>query len=206
MRLSHTHAPSHTLRGKALALVALTLTLSACSLTTTPTTSTPTTTIPAATATPATGQTPIKVYFSKDPDSLNNYALVFAENRMSPSKDLKTFALQLLIAGPTPEERSQGYFSELNSIMSGSSTCASPYHTGPDLTVTSNMKGSTPEQGTVTVKFCRETHSPGIGADARISADIAATLKQFSDVKKVIILTQGGACFGDLSGQDLCLK
>jgi hypothetical protein len=68
------------------------------------------------------------------------------------------------------------------------------------------MKGSTPEQGTVTVKFCRASASPGIGADARITSDITATLKQFSDVKKVVILNYNGDCFGDMSGQNLCLK
>lgn len=203
MKRIHTGAPH-----LALALMALlALTLSACTLGGATSTPTPATTATlAVTATPTSGETAIKVYFSKDPDSLNNFATVFPLDRMSPSKDLKTFALQLLIAGPTPEERSQGYFSELNSIMSGASTCASKYHTGPDLVVTANMKGSTAEQGTYTVKLCRATHSPGIGADARITAEINATLKQFSEVKKVVILTQSGDCFGDLSSQNLCLK
>ncbi len=205
MNRKHLRAPH-----LALALVALVaLSLSACTLggaTSTPTPTPATTTTPAVTATPTGGETAIKVYFSKDPDSLNNFPTVFPVERMSPSKDLKTFALQLLIAGPTPEERSQGYFSELNSIMSGASTCASQYHTGPDLVVTANMKGSTTEQGTYTVKLCRETASPGIGADARITADINATLKQFPEVKKVVILTQSGDCFGDLSTQNRCLQ
>jgi hypothetical protein len=179
---------------------------SACAFPGTPASPTPTA-LPSATATPTTGGTPIKVYFSKDPDSLNTIGVTFPVNRVSPSADLKTFALQLLIAGPTTEERSQGYFSELNSILTGSSACSAPHPTGgPDFTVTANMKGATPEQGTVTVKFCRQTQSPGIGADARIGAEVNATLKQFSDVKKVVILTLDGSCFGDESGQNLCLK
>jgi hypothetical protein len=192
-------------------LAALALGLSACTLTTTPSSPTPTTpttpTSTTATATPTTGGTLIKVYFSKNPDSLNTYGPVFPVNRVSPSADLKTFALQMLIAGPTTEERAQGYFSELNSILTGSSQCRTPSPVGgPDFTVTMNMKGTTPEQDTVTVKFCRQTQSGGIGTDARITFEINATLKQFSDVKKVVILTIGGNCFGDQSTQNACLK
>ncbi len=193
----------------ALALLSmLTFTLSACSLggATSPTTTPTATTQPSATATPALTGYPIKVYFSKDPETLNTYGLTFPVARVSPSADLKTFALQLLIAGPSPEERSQGYFSELNSILTGASQCATTVTGGPDLSVLANMKGSTPEQGTFTVKFCRQTQSPGIGADARIQAEINATLKQFPDVKKVVILTLDGNCFGDMSTQNLCLK
>ena len=48
--------------------------------------------------------------------------------------------------------------------------------------------------------------SPAIGADARIQAEINATLKQFSNIKNVVILTQAGHCFGDEGGLDNCLK
>lgn len=186
-------------------LATLALGLTACALTTTPSSPTPTSTT--ATATPTTGGTLIKVYFSKDPDSLTTYGPVFPVDRVSPSADLKTYALQMLIAGPTTEERAQGYFSELNSILTGSSQCWAPHPVGgPDFTVTMNMKGTTPEQGTVTVKFCRQTQSGGIGTDARITFEVNATLKQFSDVKKVVILTIDNNCFGDESTQNFCLK
>ena len=186
-------------------LATLALGLSACTLSTTPSSPTPTATT--ATATPTTGGTLIKVYFSKNPDSLNTYGPVFPVDRVSPSADLKTYALQMLIAGPTTEERAQGYFSELNSILTGSSQCSTLAPVGgPDFTVTMNMKGTTPEQGTVTVKFCRQTQSGGIGTDARITFEINATLKQFSDVKKVVILTIANNCFGDQSTQNSCLK
>ncbi|HEX9036374.1 MAG TPA: GerMN domain-containing protein [Ktedonobacterales bacterium] len=186
-------------------LATLALGLSACALTTTPSSPTPTATT--ATATPTTGGTLIKVYFSKDPDSLTTYGPVFPVDRVSPSADLKTSALQLLLAGPTVEERAQGYFSELNSILTGPSHCWAPHPVGgPDFTLTMNMKGTTPEQGTVTVTFCRQTRSGGIGTDARITFEINATLKQFSDVTKVVILTVANTCFGDQSGQNACLK
>jgi hypothetical protein len=149
----------------------------------------------------------VKVYFSRFPDSLNNFNAVFPVNRISPTIAVATFATQLLIAGPTLSERNAGYFSELNSILTGPSSCSGSYPTGgPDFKITLNMKGSTPSPGTATLRFCRATSSPGIGADARILAEINATLKQFSNIKNVVVLTQAGHCFGDESGLDRCLK
>ena len=74
------------------------------------------------------------------------------------------------------------------------------------LAVTLNMRGATPETGTATLQFCRQTASPGIGADARIKAEIEKTLTQFSNITKVVILLNNGQCFGDMSGADLCLR
>jgi hypothetical protein len=147
------------------------------------------------------------VYFSKFQDSLNNYNAVFPVNRVSPTIGVATFAVQLLIVGPTLGERSAGYFSEFNSILTGPSSCSAPYPTGgPDFILTLNMKGSTPMSGTATLHLCRATNSPGVGADARILAEINATLKQFSNIKNVVVLTQAGHCFADESGLDRCLK
>jgi len=166
------------------------------------------TTVPATLIpTPAVTGYPIKVYFSKFPDSGSNFTAVFPVDRVSPTQKVEVFAIQFLIAGPTPEERSNGYFSELNSILTGPSNCSAPYPTGgPDFTLTLNRKGSAPEQGTATLQFCRSTMSPGIGADARILAEIKATLTQFPTIKKVVVLDKNGHCFADESGQDLCLK
>jgi hypothetical protein len=150
---------------------------------------------------------PIQVFFSKFPDSASNFAAVFPVQRVSPSLAVGTFSIQLLIAGPTLTERSNGYFSELNSILTGPSNCSAPFPTGgPDFKLALNKKGTKDEQGTATLQFCRATNSPGIGADARIQAEITATLEQFPNIKKVVILTKDGHCFGDASGKDLCLK
>jgi len=62
------------------------------------------------------------------------------------------------------------------------------------------MKGSQPAKGMATLQFCRATNSPGVSADARILAEINTTLKQFSNIKNVVVLTQAGNCFGDESG------
>src|SRR6266487_2806114 len=72
--------------------------------------------------------------------------------------------------------------------------------------LTLDKKGTFSQTGTATVKFCRSVISPGIGADARVTAEINATLKQFPRIKQVVILTEDGHCFADLSGKDLCLK
>ncbi len=150
---------------------------------------------------------PIKVFFSHFPQSTNNSTAVFPVDRVSPTLGVGTFAIQLLIAGPTTDEHNAGYFSELNSLLSGASYCSAPFPTGgPDFTLTLNKKGNVTETGTATLRFCRTTSSPGIGADARVKAEINATLKQFSSIKKVVILNKDGHCFADTIGQDLCLR
>lgn len=156
----------------------------------------------------ATTSFPIRVFFSKLPDSVNtNFSAVFPVDRVSPTIAVGTFAIQLLIAGPTISERNQGLFTELNTMLSGPSSCSAPLPVGgPDFTLTLNKKGSVTEQGTATLQFCRTISSPGVGADARVTAEINATLKQFSSIKKVVILTEDGHCFGDESGQDFCLR
>ncbi|HEY7340152.1 MAG TPA: GerMN domain-containing protein [Ktedonobacterales bacterium] len=158
-------------------------------------------TIPAPTAT-ATGY-PVLVYFSKNPDSYNDSTAVFPVHRTSPTLGVATYAVQQLIAGPTSSEASAGYFTELSTVLqrTGASSCG-----GPDFTITLNMRGATPETGTATLQFCRQTASPGIGADARVKAEIEKTLTQFSNITKVVILLQNGHCFGDESGADLCLQ
>ncbi len=177
-------------------------------------TSTPSTTSTASatSATPTTPSTgyPIKVFFTKAPESDGGYPIkVFPVNRVSPTQQVETYSVQLLIAGPTPEERAAGYYSEFNSLFSGTSQCSSRGLGGvggPDFTLTLNMKGGTPEQGTATLKFCRVSHSGGIGVDARVLAQLNATLLQFATIKKVAILNLDGNCFGDMTTQNECLK
>lgn len=165
------------------------------------------TTSNASTATTATNYA-VKVFFSKYPDSVNtDSSAVYPVNRVSPTIEVGTFALQLLIAGPTLSEQKAGYFTEINTLLSGPSHCSAPLPVGgPDFTLTLNKKGSAPETGTATMQFCRVTGSPGIGTDARVTAEVNATLKQFASIKKVVILTMDGHCFADESGKDFCLQ
>ena len=150
---------------------------------------------------------PVKVYFSKNPSSLSDFTKVFPVNRVSPTVAVATFSIQLIIAGPTESEFGSGFFSELNGMFTGASNCAGALPVGgPDFKLALNKRGSVPEPGTATVRFCRTTQSAGIGADVRVTSEISATLKQFRRIKKVIILSKEGSCFGDESGMDTCLK
>ena len=151
---------------------------------------------------------PVKVFFSKFPESVTtNFSAVYPVGRMSPTIAVGTFAIQLLLAGPTLSENQAGYFTELTTMLSGPSNCSAPLLVGgPDFTLSLDKRGTVTQTGTATVKFCRSLTSPGIGADARVIAEITATLKQFPRIKQVVILTKDGHCFGDESGKDLCLK
>ncbi len=162
--------------------------------------------LPTATGASLPGQwIAIKVYFSKTSDSAFN--AVFPVNRMSPTIDVGTYSIQELVAGPTLDERSQGYYSELNNLFTGPSICKGPApNAGPDFTLTLNMRGSKPETGVATLQLCRPTASPGIGTDARVESEISTTLLQFLSIKQVVILTYDGHCFGDESGLDMCLQ
>ena len=140
----------------------------------------------------------VKVYFSKH--GQDSVTLVYPVNRTTTSQAVATASMQYLIAGPNASEQSQGYYTELTSMLQGASTC------GADFTIKLNTKGSTPETGTATVQFCRDLSSAGVGMDARVQSQINATLKQFSTIHKVIILTRGGSCFGDESGANMCLR
>jgi hypothetical protein len=170
----------------------------------TPTQLAPTATNPSLTATPT--PSPVLVYFSKNPESLNDPTAVFPLQRVAPNSAVATsttYAIQQLIAGPTSSEAAVGYFTELTTVLqvSGPSNCG-----GADFTLTLDMRGSTPQVGTATLQFCRPTASPGTGADARIVAEVTKTLTQFSTITNVAILNRNGNCFGDESGLDLCLK
>jgi spore germination protein GerM len=211
---------NHLLTSKAFivssVLLILTLLLAACGSntssnppagsTSTPANTTPTATTgasPAVTTATATTAThyPVKVYFSKSPDSEHNFQAVYPVNRDSPTSAVATYAIQQLIAGPTSVEKNAGYYSELPKALSGPSSCS-----GADFTLALDKKGTTDEPGTATLKFCRTLTSGGIGTDARIHTEIETTLKQFPTIKKVIILTNEGHCFGDESGMDRCLQ
>ncbi|HUY77256.1 MAG TPA: hypothetical protein VMV29_10825 [Ktedonobacterales bacterium] len=199
--MRHTRVLGHTLLG--LALLAGTLAVAACG--TSSGASAPTAT-PAVTPTTSglTGY-PIKVYFSNNPGTLS----VTPVNRVSPTSQVQEFSLQMLIAGPTPEERATGLFSELNDAFNGGSNCAGSLPVdGPDFTLSLNMKGTTPAQGVATVRFCRATTLPGEGTGFRIGAEIDATLMQFPGVTKVIILDMAGNCWSgvDLRGGNACLQ
>lgn len=147
------------------------------------------------TATPAASPTAIavKVFFSKRPDSENDPSKVFAVERVSPTLGVAKFAVQQLVAGPSAAEQAQGLFSEWTKLtLSGSSNCA-----GEDFTIAIQNQ-------VATIKFCRQVQLLGVLSDARADSALKATLGQFPNVGKVVILDRNDRCLFDASGQDRC--
>lgn len=149
---------------------------------------------------PAASGYPVKVYFSHHPQSDSTPTYVVAVRRVSPTLGVATYAIRQLIAGPTSAERAAGAYTELSGALSGPSNCD-----GRDFVITLNHRGSTPETGTATLRFCRLVLLPGDLSGARVSAEITATILQFANNHRVVILTRDGNCFNDLSGQNRCL-
>ncbi len=142
-------------------------------------------------ATSAVPQTyPVKVYFSKHPESDDNPALTFAVSRVSPDVGVATYAISQLIAGPTAAEKAAGYFSGLD--LSGTSNCASA-----NFSLAINGE-------TATLQFCRDANLKGVVSDGQIESTIKATLMQFATVKKAVILNRNGNCLFDLKGDNGC--
>ncbi len=135
-----------------------------------------------------------QVFFSRSPESDDDFSIVFPVSRSAPDQAAAVAALRELIAGPTPEERDAGYFSELGGALQGPSDCA-----GDDFNLAV-------EYGTATLRFCRLVASAGIGQDGRTQSQIEATLRQFPEVQQVRVLSSDGHCLFDMSGMDLCLQ
>lgn len=135
----------------------------------------------------------IQVFFSRYPESDDDFSAVFAVGRSGPDQPAAIAAVKALVAGPTPEEQAAGYFSELGGALQGPSDCA-----GEDFNLAL-------QDGTATLRFCRLVISAGIGQDARVQSQIEATLRQFPEIQQVRVLSSDGHCLFDMSGMDLCL-
>jgi hypothetical protein len=155
----------------------------------TPSTTPPPSGMQPATETPKTYQ--VKVYFSKHPQSDNDPGAVFAVNRTTDNLGVAKFTVGQILAGPTTVEQTAGYFTTAR-LRSDTSNC-----NGQDFKITI-------VNGTATLQFCRTFDHLGVVADGQAKSELEATLKQFSSVKKVVILNKNGNCEFDLSGMDLC--
>ncbi|MCL5025775.1 MAG: GerMN domain-containing protein [Chloroflexi bacterium] len=157
----------------------------------------PATPVAVASPVPAARPTLIDVFFSRKPQSYDDFSAVFPVQRKvldGSQERLAGVALEQLIAGPTPAEQTAGYFSEFEGMLHGESNCG-----GPSFTL--RMNGDT-----AIVRLCRTISSAGVGQDARTRTQIEATLKQFSSIRRVVLLSADGHCLFDLSGLDLCLR
>jgi hypothetical protein len=170
----------------------------------TATLSTPTATHSILTSTPVSSSatpTPsikiVKVFFSKNPDSMSDFTAVFPVTRSTTSSAVGTFALEQLLAGPTASESSTGLFSQTKKILpSGASSVGSLSGCGVGISFTLSITG-----GVARMQFCVATSSGGIGDDARTKTEITKTLSQFSStVSSVKVCTSTSEIFGDESG------
>ncbi|NEO25385.1 MAG: GerMN domain-containing protein [Kamptonema sp. SIO4C4] len=136
------------------------------------------------------GENRVKVYFPKMPESQENFTYVEPVWRRTDSVGVAQFALEQLIAGPRDSEQEKGLVGPLD--LRGDSNCGSDFQ----IAINNDL---------AKLQFCRTVVSAGVGDDARIASAVEATLKQFSTVEEVVILTPEGNCFGDMSGRNLCL-
>jgi spore germination protein GerM len=136
----------------------------------------------------------VLVYFSHNPKSYEDFTYTVTAPRTSDRKDIGTYTIEQLIQGPTADEAAQSLFSPLQNKLTGDSNCG-----GPDFSLVIN------EDGLGTLRFCKDLITAGIGEDAIITETTTQTLKQFSTINKVTILTKSGDCFGDMSGENRCL-
>lgn len=134
---------------------------------------------------------PVKVYFSKHPESDEDPTRVFPVDRVASDSGVGTYAIKQLLVGPTASEQDAGYFSNVR-VRDDSSNCG-----GADFTLKI-------DQGTATLQFCRTFDALGVVSDGQAEQSILATLRQFSSIKKVVVLTKDGHCQFDLSGEDHC--
>jgi hypothetical protein len=132
----------------------------------------------------------LKVFFSKNPESMNDFTYTQVVIRSTSRSDVGAYVIEQLIAGPAASEISTGLVTPLK--LSGESNCG-----GKDFGLNIVNK-------VATLKFCKLIKTSGIGDDGRVKSVIRESLKQFSTIDKVVILTKDNACFGDESGLDLC--
>ncbi len=132
----------------------------------------------------------IQVFFPHYPEATDDFTQVAPVWRTTSSMGVARFAIEQLIAGPTPDEQHQGFASVIH--LEGTSTCEGDF----TIAITNQV---------AKLQFCRYVISNGIGDDARAQQAIKATLQQFSTIDTVVILNPDGSCFADQSGLNRCL-
>lgn len=157
-----------------------------------PKASSPTTQTPTGAVMPAkSAVNKVKVFFPKNPKSMEDYTYVEPVVRTTGKTSLAGFAIEQLIAGPTTQEKTSGLFNPIK--LEGKSNCGSDFSL--DLS-----------KGVAKLQFCKKVIGGGTLDDARTKMAIDATLKQFSNITSVIVLDTKGNCLNDQSGENVCLK
>ena len=158
------------------------------------------------TAPSATPGAVVNVFFAKHPDTDNTPTVVFPVQRTTTATytvDKATFALEEMLKGPTLAERSQNYYSPFDGKLALQSVCPGEFR---DFDLTLNHRGKAVEDGTATLQFCRRVDIAGDLEGPRMIAMATATLTQFAEIKKAVILDYHGNCFDDMRGDNACLS
>lgn len=133
----------------------------------------------------------VKVYFSKHPDSDDDPSKTFPVTRTSPDIGVAKFAISELLKGPSLQEQSQNYFTNVK-LRSEASNCNDADFTIKIIDSVANLQ------------FCKTFDHIGSVSDGQAESNIRDTLLQFNSVQKVVILNKKGECEFDLSGLNLC--
>jgi len=122
----------------------------------------------------------------------NNVDYVSAVYRETDRDDLKDFVVEQIILGPDEDELDLGLkptFGQNNSIwFTSPSDCE-----GKDFILSV-------ENGLATVQFCRDTSLAGDMSGFIVEQQVGESLKEFSEVDRVLILDSQGRCFNDMKG------
>lgn len=136
----------------------------------------------------------VTVFFSKTPESNEDPSKVYPVDRQFRSEEgtITHSGLSAVIAGPTAEEKAQGYFGGI--LLTGDSK-----HDGQDF-------GLTVEQDTARFQFLREKENRGSVEDSRERSQLTATIQYLTGATRVILLDQDGNCLYESGGQNACLR
>lgn len=136
-----------------------------------------------------TDATKIHLYYPKSPETDTNPAQLVAAARTKPESNVTNYAISEVMSGPNAEERAAGY--KRTWSFTGTSTCSNK-------TYKYSISGSL-----LRIDLCKEYS--GSAPEQLIDA-LKVSLSQVSSVRRVAIITPGGACLGKAAGDMSCLN
>jgi hypothetical protein len=149
-------------------------------------------------STVASGNVYLDLYFSKDPESEDDYSYFASVDRVTTRLDVATFLTEEYLKGPSATEQAAGFY--VGDID------------GPEPTFTDASNCSGKDFGinivdrVATLRFCRTLVAIGGAYDARFLEGLKYNINQFDTVDRTIVLDKSGHCLFDLSGTDECLE
>lgn len=114
---------------------------------------------------------PVGVFFSKNPESVNDFTYVVRVERTTTDSNLIDHALKQLISGPNSSETQAGLFTPIS--LKGDSTC-----NGDDFQTTLN------DDKVVRIYLCKDLVINGVGDAARVQTVLERTLIGLNEATK----------------------